>query len=153
MDTYRVAGVHMGPCGILQEQCRPCLTGFISCKGVGCMCIVGDGYSEATVRVKAVGGPWWGCSEALPSLGNCKLRIRGPLSRASNIAAGGAGAGTEGGLAGRVRAWLRGRGAKSDAIAVRGVTPAMIEEAAAATEGFSGRELAKMVASMQVRGF
>ena len=50
-----------------------------------------------------------------------------------------------------MRAWLRGRGAKSDAIAVRGITPAMIDEAATATEGFSGRELAKMVASMQVR--
>ena len=44
-----------------------------------------------------------------------------------------------------------GRSARSDAIAVRGVTDAMIAEAAAATEGFSGRELAKMVASMQVR--
>ena len=65
--------------------------------------------------------------------------------------AGGAGAGTEGGLSGRLRAWLRGRSARSDAIAVRGVTDAMIAEAAAATEGFSGRELAKMVASMQVR--
>ena len=33
---------------------------------------------------------------------------------------------------------------------MRGITAEIIDEAAAVTEGFSGRELAKMVASMQV---
>ena len=46
-------------------------------------------------------------------------------------------------------ALLRGRGGRPDAIKAKGITPDIIQEAAAATEGFSGRELAKLVASMQ----
>jgi len=65
-------------------------------------------------------------------------------------ATGGAGAEAEKGLAGRLRAFLRGRSARPDAIQMRGITPELVQEAAAATEGFSGRELAKLVASMQV---
>ena len=63
--------------------------------------------------------------------------------------AGGAGSGGERGIAGRLRALLRGRGGRPDAIKAKGITPDIIQEAAAATEGFSGRELAKLVASMQ----
>ena len=63
--------------------------------------------------------------------------------------AGGAGSGGETGIAGRLRALLRGRGGRPDAIKAKGITPDIIQEAAAATEGFSGRELAKLVASMQ----
>ena len=50
---------------------------------------------------------------------------------------------------GRLRALLRGRSGRPDAIKAKGITPDIIQEAAAATEGFSGRELAKLVASMQ----
>ena len=63
--------------------------------------------------------------------------------------AGGAGSGGETGIAGRLWALLRGRGGRPDAIKAKGITPDIIQEAAAATEGFSGRELAKLVASMQ----
>ena len=63
--------------------------------------------------------------------------------------AGGAGSGGETGIAGRLRALLRGRGGRPDAIKAKGITPEIIQDAAAATEGFSGRELAKLVASMQ----
>ena len=49
-----------------------------------------------------------------------------------------------------LRALLRGRGGRPDAIKAKGITPEIIQDAAnAATEGFSGRELAKLVASMQ----
>ncbi len=54
------------------------------------------------------------------------------------------------GLSGRIQAFLRGRSADPDAIKIRDITPDLVEEAASATEGFSGRELAKLVASMQV---
>ena len=63
--------------------------------------------------------------------------------------AGGAGSGGERGIAGRLRALLRGRSGRPDAIKAKGITPEIIQDAAAATEGFSGRELAKLVASMQ----
>ena len=62
---------------------------------------------------------------------------------------GGAGARAETGIAGRLRALLRGRTGRPDAIKVAGISPELIQEAAEATEGFSGRELAKLVASMQ----
>lgn len=62
---------------------------------------------------------------------------------------GGAGARAETGIAGRLRALLRGRAGRPDAIKVAGISPELIQEAAEATEGFSGRELAKLVASMQ----
>ena len=64
--------------------------------------------------------------------------------------AGGGGAGADVGLWGRLNAWLRGRGAQPERIRISGVDDRMIQDAAAATEGFSGRELAKLVASMQV---
>ena len=63
--------------------------------------------------------------------------------------AGGAGAGAQRGLFGRLTAFLHGRSVRPDAIALRGITPELVQEAAAATDGFSGRELAKLVASMQ----
>ncbi len=62
---------------------------------------------------------------------------------------GGAGAESQG-LWGRVQAFFRGRSGAPDAIKIRDISPELIEEAAVATEGFSGRELAKLVASMQV---
>ncbi|EIE18960.1 AAA-domain-containing protein [Coccomyxa subellipsoidea C-169] len=46
-------------------------------------------------------------------------------------------------------AFLRGRSVRPDAIQLKGITPELVQEAAATTEGFSGRELAKLVASMQ----
>jgi hypothetical protein len=52
---------------------------------------------------------------------------------------------------GRIQAFLRGRSADPDVLKMRDITPDLITEAAAVTEGFSGRELAKLVASMQVR--
>ena len=63
---------------------------------------------------------------------------------------GGAGAGTEQGFAARMAAWLRGRSGAPDRIELRDIDAALLDEAAAATQGFSGRELAKLVASMQV---
>jgi ATPase family AAA domain-containing protein 3A/B len=48
-------------------------------------------------------------------------------------------------------AWLRGRAGAPDRIELRGIDAALLDEAATATEGFSGRELAKLVASMQAR--
>lgn len=47
-------------------------------------------------------------------------------------------------------AWLRGRSGAPDRIELRGIDAALLDDAAAATQGFSGRELAKLVASMQV---
>lgn len=83
-------------------------------------------------------------------LGELRVLRRQRLSRAI-WAAGGAGAEAQKGLAGRLRAFLRGRSTRPDAIQLRGITPELVQEAAAATEGFSGRELAKLVASMQVQ--
>ena len=70
-------------------------------------------------------------------------------SAALTRVAGGGGAGQD------QRAWLTrlwtGRKTQSDRIMVHpDINDALIQEAAAATEGFSGRELAKMAASMQV---
>ena len=62
---------------------------------------------------------------------------------------GGAGARAETGILGRIRALLRGRSGRPDAIQAKGITPELIQEAADATKEFSGRELAKLVASMQ----
>lgn len=64
---------------------------------------------------------------------------------------GGAGSGTNRSLGQRLTALLRGRKASADTIAVEGVTASHIAQAAQLTEGFSGRELAKLMASMQVR--
>lgn len=50
----------------------------------------------------------------------------------------------------RLRGLFGGRKAVSDRIHMSGVDAGLINEAAGATHGFSGRELAKMVASMQV---
>lgn len=48
-----------------------------------------------------------------------------------------------------VQAMLRGRSSGPDQIQVETISPEMLREAAQATEGFSGRELAKLMASMQ----
>ena len=63
---------------------------------------------------------------------------------------GGAGSSTGRSWGQRLASLIRGRKAGADAIAVEGVTASHIAEAAKLTEGFSGRELAKMMASMQV---
>lgn len=49
----------------------------------------------------------------------------------------------------RISAFFRGQKSSADRISVEGITEDHIEAAAQATEGFSGRELAKMVASIQ----
>ena len=52
----------------------------------------------------------------------------------------------------KVRDFLRGKGGR-DAIKVEGITDADVEAAAGKTEGFSGRELAKLVASAQAAAY
>ena len=69
----------------------------------------------------------------------------------SLLSAGGAGAGSGASLGQRLRGLLLGRKGMADRIMLAGVDDSLIAEAAAATEGFSGRELAKLVASMQAR--
>ena len=62
---------------------------------------------------------------------------------------GGAGAGSN--QKGWLRRMLTGQKTTTDVIKVDpAVDASLIQEAARATDGFSGRELAKMVASMQV---
>lgn len=56
-------------------------------------------------------------------------------------------------LAVRLAAKLRGRGKDTDAITLDGVDDAAIAAAAAATAGFSGRELAKLVAAAQAAAY
>ena len=53
----------------------------------------------------------------------------------------------------RIAAALRGRARPADAVTLDGVGPALVAEAAAATAGFSGRELAKLVASAQAAAY
>jgi len=48
-----------------------------------------------------------------------------------------------------MQSMLRGRSSSPDQIQVETFTPGMLQEAAQKTEGFSGRELAKLMASMQ----
>jgi ATPase family AAA domain-containing protein 3A/B len=72
---------------------------------------------------------------------------------AAGTAAGGAGAGAEAGARARVAALLRGRAAAADRIDASAVGEAALDAAAAATEGFSGRELAKLMASMQAAAY
>jgi len=76
------------------------------------------------------------------------LRSSGARTRGR---AGGGGAAAEQGFAARMTAWLRGRSGAPDRIELRDIDAALLDEAATATEGFSGRELAKLVASMQAR--
>lgn len=65
---------------------------------------------------------------------------------------GGAGAGAN--QKGWLRRLLTGQKTSTDVIKVNpAVDSSLIQEAAKATDGFSGRELAKMVASMQVGHF
>ena len=64
---------------------------------------------------------------------------------------GGAGSGTARGLAARLSMLLRGRSAGADAINCDGITASDIAQAAKVTAGFSGRELAKLMSSLQVR--
>lgn len=53
----------------------------------------------------------------------------------------------------RVRDFLRGKGGSRDAIRVEGISESDVEAAARKTEGFSGRELAKLVASAQAAAY
>jgi len=62
---------------------------------------------------------------------------------------GGAGAGAQAGVIERISAWLKRRKSGADQIQVRGVGDEELWAAAEATEGFSGRELAKFMASVQ----
>ncbi|PNH11925.1 ATPase family AAA domain-containing protein 3-A, partial [Tetrabaena socialis] len=63
---------------------------------------------------------------------------------------GGAGAGAAGGMGARLTSLLKGRKASADRITVdEGVNEALLAETAAATEGFSARELAKFLAAVQ----
>lgn len=62
---------------------------------------------------------------------------------------GGAGAGAQAGMIERISAWLKRRKSAADQIQVRGVGDEELWAAAEATEGFSGRELAKFMASVQ----
>ena len=48
-----------------------------------------------------------------------------------------------------LQAFLRGRRSSPDQIQVETFTPDMLQDAARKTQGFSGRELAKLMASMQ----
>jgi ATPase family AAA domain-containing protein 3A/B len=68
-------------------------------------------------------------------------------------AEGEAGAGPRRGLLRRAADLFRRRGGASDAIGVRGVDEAALWAAAEATEGFSGRELAKLMASVQAAAY
>mmetsp|Transcript_18877 Transcript_18877/g.57048 ORF Transcript_18877/g.57048 Transcript_18877/m.57048 type:complete len:601 (-) Transcript_18877:2465-4267(-) len=67
------------------------------------------------------------------------------ITQASTATAGGRAVG----LRGRISAFFRGQKVAADAISVEGITEKHVDEAAKATEGFSGRELAKMIASIQ----
>eukprot|EP00955_Chlamydomonas_euryale_P111580 366076-Chlamydomonas_euryale.AAC.5 len=64
-------------------------------------------------------------------------------------AGGGAGAGADSGPLARLSALLRGQRSVAEPIAVRGVGEPELRRAARLTQGFSGRELAKFVASVQ----
>ncbi|KAL4525800.1 hypothetical protein Ndes2437A_g04233 [Nannochloris sp. 'desiccata'] len=67
----------------------------------------------------------------------------------AGTAEGGAGAGAQAGMIERISAWLKRRKSAADQIQVRGVGEEELWAAAEATEGFSGRELAKFMASVQ----
>jgi ATPase family AAA domain-containing protein 3A/B len=62
---------------------------------------------------------------------------------------GGAGSALSVGMVERLSNWLRRRKSSADAITVAGVGEDQLWEAAQATDGFSGRELAKFMASVQ----
>jgi hypothetical protein len=55
------------------------------------------------------------------------------------------------GVGDRLQSLLKGRKAGADHIQVEGLTPAMLDAAAKRMEGFSGREIAKFMASVQAR--
>jgi ATPase family AAA domain-containing protein 3A/B len=67
----------------------------------------------------------------------------------AGTAEGGAGAGTGGGLKQRIDNFLRGRKQSADRIAVVDITEQTLQHAAELMEGFSGREIAKFIASVQ----
>ncbi|GFR42049.1 hypothetical protein Agub_g2865 [Astrephomene gubernaculifera] len=68
----------------------------------------------------------------------------------AGTAEGGAGAGKSGGPLSKLTALLKGRKASADTITIdEGINEALLAEAAKATEGFSGRELAKFMAAVQ----
>ncbi|GIL58833.1 hypothetical protein Vafri_13806 [Volvox africanus] len=68
----------------------------------------------------------------------------------AGTAEGGAGAGAAGGPLARLTAMLKGRKASADRITIsENITEELLAEAAKATEGFSGRELAKLLAAVQ----
>lgn len=52
-----------------------------------------------------------------------------------------------------IRPSCRGRRADADRIRIQGVDDALLQEAARKTEGFSGRELAKLMASAQAAAY
>jgi ATPase family AAA domain-containing protein 3A/B len=67
----------------------------------------------------------------------------------AGTAEGGAGAGSGGGLKQRIDNFLRGRKQSTDRIAVANVTDQTLQRAAQLMDGFSGREIAKFMASVQ----
>ena len=67
----------------------------------------------------------------------------------AGTAEGGAGADADAGVVQRLSNWLRRRKSAADKIELRGMTDEVLWGAANATEGFSGRELAKFMASVQ----
>ena len=93
-------------------------------------------------------GLQWSCIAASRQVGGL-IGLNATKLSPSLTCPGGAGARAEAGIVGRLRALLRGRTGRPDAIKVAGISPELIQEAAEATDGFSGRELAKLVASMQ----
>eukprot|EP00882_Tetradesmus_deserticola_P029047 GHRQ01032441.1.p2 GENE.GHRQ01032441.1~~GHRQ01032441.1.p2 ORF type:complete len:131 (+),score=76.71 GHRQ01032441.1:75-467(+) len=71
-------------------------------------------------------------------------------ARCHTVRQGEAGSGKAAGLGQRLSMMLRGRKLAADRIAVGpGVDAALLDEAAAQMEGFSGREIAKFMASVQ----
>ncbi|KAK9789371.1 hypothetical protein WJX73_007444 [Symbiochloris irregularis] len=71
----------------------------------------------------------------------------------AGTAAGAGGSGTATGPFARLALLLRGRRAGADTIQVEGITASHIAQAAKITQGFSGRELAKLMASMQAAAY
>lgn len=67
----------------------------------------------------------------------------------AGTAEGGAGAAATQGIRQKVSALMRGRLLKPEQIDVRGVTEQLLQQTAKATQGFSGRELAKFLAAVQ----
>ncbi|KAK9844676.1 hypothetical protein WJX74_005413 [Apatococcus lobatus] len=67
----------------------------------------------------------------------------------AGTAEGGAGSGSVQGIGARLRAVLTGKRLAAAEITVQGIDDSLLQDAAERTEGFSGRELAKLLASVQ----